>query len=180
MGTSRPVTIDNLLTKTLSGSCKCTSSRLYGRLANKRSHTALTCKTKEEDGRKPRSGYVTPNAREFWIEPDDGFATLLTTSLRPGTYPFSSDQGCQTGLGSTSTRLSDRPGTLSAVVSFVFKLACCVCIVCSVSCLHACLLRLHSLQCLCLHACLLHLHSVQCLLFHACLLHLHSVQSTEI
>ena len=31
-------------------------------------------------------------------------------------YPFSSDQGSQTGLGSTSTRLSDRPGTLSAVV----------------------------------------------------------------
>ena len=33
-----------------------------------------------------------------------------------GTYPFSSDQGSQTGLGSISTRLSDRPGTLSAVV----------------------------------------------------------------
>ena len=31
-------------------------------------------------------------------------------------YPFSSDQGSQTGLGSTSTRLSDCPGTLSAVV----------------------------------------------------------------
>ena len=40
------------------------------------------------------------------------------TALRPGTYPFSSDQGSQTGLGSTSTRLSDRPGTLSAAVSF--------------------------------------------------------------
>ncbi len=38
------------------------------------------------------------------------------TALRPGTYPSSSDQGSQTGLGSTSTRLSDRPGTLSAVV----------------------------------------------------------------
>ena len=38
------------------------------------------------------------------------------TTLRLGTYPFSSDQGSQTGLGSTSTRLSDRPGTLSAVV----------------------------------------------------------------
>ncbi len=38
------------------------------------------------------------------------------TALRPGTYPFSSNQGSQTGLGSTSTRLSDRPGTLSAVV----------------------------------------------------------------
>ena len=164
MGTSRPVTIDNLLTKTLSGSCKCTSSRLYGRLANKRSHTALTCKTKEEDGRKPRSGYVTPNAREFWIEPDDGFATLLTTSLRPGTYPFSSDQGCQTGLGSISTRLSDRPGTLSAVVSLVFKLACCVCIVCSVSCFM-------------LACCICTVCSVSCL--HACLLHLHIVQSTE-
>ncbi len=30
---------------------------------------------------------------------------------------FSSDQGSQTGLGLNSTRLSDRPGTLSAVVS---------------------------------------------------------------
>ncbi len=39
-----------------------------------------------------------------------------TRSGSPGTYPFSSDQGSQTGLGSTSTRLSDCPGTLSAVV----------------------------------------------------------------
>ena len=39
----------------------------------------------------------------------------------------------------------------------------------SVSCLHACLLHLHSLQCLLFHACLLHLHSVQCLLS-SCLL----------
>ena len=30
--------------------------------------------------------------------------------------PFSSDQGSQTGLGLTSTRLSDRPGTSSADV----------------------------------------------------------------
>ncbi len=28
-------------------------------------------------------------------------------------FPFSSDQGSQPGLGTTSTRLSDRPGTLS-------------------------------------------------------------------
>ena len=56
------------------------------------------------------------------------------TAVPSRTYPFSSDQGSQTGLGSISTRLSDRPGTLSAVVSLVFKLACCVCIVCSVSC----------------------------------------------
>ena len=34
--------------------------------------------------------------------------------------PVSSDQGSQTGLGSTSTRLSDRPGTLSAVVFLYF------------------------------------------------------------
>ncbi|KAL3151396.1 hypothetical protein ABBQ38_013224 [Trebouxia sp. C0009 RCD-2024] len=40
------------------------------------------------------------------------------TAIPSRTYPFSSDQGSQTGLGSTSTRLSDRPGTLSAVVSF--------------------------------------------------------------
>ena len=83
---------------------------------------------------------------------------------RTGIFPFSSDQGCQTGLGSISTRLSDRPGTLSAVVSFVFKLACCVCIVCSVSCFM-------------LASCICTVCSVSCL--HACLLHLHIVQSTE-
>ena len=62
---------------------------------------------------------------------------------------------------SISTRLSDRPGTLSAVVSFVFKLACCVCIVCSVSCfmLACCICTVCSVSCL--HACLLHLHIVQ-------------------
>ena len=38
------------------------------------------------------------------------------TAIPSRKYPFSSDQGSQTGLGSTSTRLSDRPGTLSAVV----------------------------------------------------------------
>ena len=38
------------------------------------------------------------------------------TAIPSRVYPFSSDQGSQTGLGSTSTRLSDRPGTLSAVV----------------------------------------------------------------
>ena len=32
------------------------------------------------------------------------------------TYPFSSVQGIQIGLGLTSTRLSDRPGTSSADV----------------------------------------------------------------
>ena len=31
-------------------------------------------------------------------------------------YPFSSDQGSQAGLGSTSIQLSDRPETLGAVV----------------------------------------------------------------
>ena len=44
------------------------------------------------------------------------------TAIPSRTYPFSSDQGSQTGLGSTSTRLSDRPGTLSAVVSFAHRL----------------------------------------------------------
>ena len=44
---------------------------------------------------------------------------LHATAIPSRTYPFSSDQGSQTGLGSTSTRLSDRPGTLSAVVSFL-------------------------------------------------------------
>ncbi len=41
---------------------------------------------------------------------------LAETALRQRTYPFSSDQGSQasSGLGSTRTRLSDRPGTLSA------------------------------------------------------------------
>ena len=86
------------------------------------------------------------------------------TAIPSRTYPFSSDQGSQTGLGSTSTRLSDRPGTLSVVVSFVFKLACCVCIVCSVSCFM-------------LACCICTVCSVSCL--HACLLHLHIVQSTE-
>ena len=38
------------------------------------------------------------------------------TVIPSRTYPFSSDQGSQTGLGSTNTRLSDRPGTLSAVM----------------------------------------------------------------
>jgi len=42
--------------------------------------------------------------------------TLYATAIPSRKYPFSSDQGSQTGLGSTSTRLSDRPGTLSAVV----------------------------------------------------------------
>ena len=42
------------------------------------------------------------------------------TAIPSRKYPFSSDQGSQTGLGSTSTRLSDRPGTLSAVV-FIHK-----------------------------------------------------------
>jgi len=42
--------------------------------------------------------------------------TQHATAIPSRKYPFSSDQGSQTGLGSTSTRLSDRPGTLSAVV----------------------------------------------------------------
>jgi len=42
--------------------------------------------------------------------------TRHATAIPSRKYPFSSDQGSQTGLGSTSTRLSDRPGTLSAVV----------------------------------------------------------------
>ncbi|KAL3132753.1 hypothetical protein ABBQ32_14225 [Trebouxia sp. C0010 RCD-2024] len=46
------------------------------------------------------------------------------TAIPSRTYPFSSDQGSQTGLGSTSTRLSDRPGTLSAVVSFDVSFCC--------------------------------------------------------
>ena len=48
-------------------------------------------------------------SRQFWL---DRHATAIPSRLDP----FSSDQGSQTGLGSTSTRLSDRPGTLSAVV----------------------------------------------------------------
>ena len=44
--------------------------------------------------------------------------SLILTS-----YSFSSDQESQTGLSSTSTRLSDRPGTLSAVV-FLFLILC--------------------------------------------------------
>ena len=48
------------------------------------------------------------------------------TAIPSRTYPFSSDQGSQTGLGSTSTRLSDRPGTLSAVVSCLTFCFCCV------------------------------------------------------
>ena len=50
-----------------------------------------------------------------WI---DWHATAIPSRI----YPFSSDQGSQTGLGSTSTRLSDRPGTLSAVVFAFFAL----------------------------------------------------------
>ena len=52
--------------------------------------------------------------------PSRSLLRLVETALRPGTYPFSSDQGSQAGLGSISTRLSDRPGTLSAVVFFAF------------------------------------------------------------
>ena len=50
-----------------------------------------------------------------WI---DWHATAIPSRI----YPFSSDQGSQTGLGSTSTRLSDRPGTFSAVVFAFFAL----------------------------------------------------------
>ncbi len=38
------------------------------------------------------------------------------TAIPSRKYSFSSDQESQTRLGSISTRLSDRPGTLSAVV----------------------------------------------------------------
>ena len=41
------------------------------------------------------------------------------TALRPRTYPFSSDQGSQPGLGLAITRLSDRPGTESFEGQFV-------------------------------------------------------------
>ena len=37
------------------------------------------------------------------------------TAIPSKIHPFSSDQGSQTGLGSTNTPLSDRPGTLSVV-----------------------------------------------------------------
>ncbi len=42
--------------------------------------------------------------------------TQHATAIPSKKYPFSSDQGSQTGLGSIITRLSDRPGTLSEVV----------------------------------------------------------------
>ena len=38
------------------------------------------------------------------------------TAIPSRQNPFSSSQGSQTGFGSTSTQLSDRPGTLSPVV----------------------------------------------------------------
>jgi len=56
------------------------------------------------------------------VTPCEGYYSMLEQQARHATAipsrksPFSSDQGSQTGLGSTSTRLSDRPGTLSAVV----------------------------------------------------------------
>ncbi len=56
------------------------------------------------------------------VTPCEGYYSMLEQQARHATaipsrkYPFSSDQGSHTGLGSTSTRLSDRPGTLSAVV----------------------------------------------------------------
>jgi len=43
-------------------------------------------------------------------------ADFHATAIPSRRYPLSSDQGSLTGLGATSTRLSDRPGTLSAVV----------------------------------------------------------------
>ena len=54
---------------------------------------------------------ITPNLRS-----NKASLRLDEAALRRRSYPFSSDQGSQTGLGSTSTRLTDRPGTLSAVV----------------------------------------------------------------
>ena len=44
-------------------------------------------------------------------------ASLHATAIPSRKHSFSSDQESQTGLGSTFIRLSDRPGTLSAVVS---------------------------------------------------------------
>ncbi|DBA99016.1 TPA: hypothetical protein ACH3X1_014287 [Trebouxia sp. C0004] len=43
-------------------------------------------------------------------------ADQRATAIPSRKYPFSSDQGSQTGLGSTNTQLRDRPGILSAVV----------------------------------------------------------------
>jgi len=56
------------------------------------------------------------------VTPCEGWYSMLeqhaqhATAIPSRKYPFSSDQGSQTGLGSTSTRLSDHPGTLTAVV----------------------------------------------------------------
>ena len=51
--------------------------------------------------------------------------------LQAGAYSGYGNEGKSNWIGSTSTRLSDRPGTLSAVVSFVFMPACCIYTVCS-------------------------------------------------
>ncbi len=51
-----------------------------------------------------------------YIRSNQASLRLAEPTLRQRTYPFASDQGSQAGLGLTSTRLSDRPGPLSAVV----------------------------------------------------------------
>ena len=58
-------------------------------------------------------------------------------STETGNMPL---QGSQTGLGSTSTRLSDRPGTLSAVVCHLLSPHLCTLCIC-VLCIAGCLLR---------------------------------------
>ena len=56
------------------------------------------------------------------VTPCEGWYSMLeqrtqhAAAIPSRKFPFSSDQGSQPGLGTTSTRLSDRPGTLSAVV----------------------------------------------------------------
>ena len=66
---------------------------------------------------------LTRGRTVYWCASDHvKLLSLHATAIPSRTYPFSSDQGSQTGLGSTSTRLSDRPGTLGAVVFSVLFL----------------------------------------------------------
>ena len=58
---------------------------------------------------------MTSNALQLQGHEPSQWRRWHATAIPSRIYPFSSDQGSQTGLGSTSTRLSDRPGTLSAV-----------------------------------------------------------------
>ena len=73
-------------------------------------------------------------------------ASFHATAIPSRKYPFSVDQGSQIGLGSTSARQSDRPGTLSAVVFSHFLSLCmylCLCI------LHCCCLSKWCVACQC-------------------------------